>query len=101
MRKQVVEEVGEKLRRALESGHFEAALPMIDEYRNATLHDMGAAGDDRTRANILNEASSFLRDCLHLARVLRSHLSAQLAASSRLISYDSAPCPKSTWKLDA
>jgi hypothetical protein len=101
MRKQVVEQLGEKLRRALESGHFEVALPLIDEYGKAALQAMRVARDDRTRTNILNETSSFLQERLHLARVLRSHLSAQVRASSRLISYESMACTKSTWKVDA
>jgi hypothetical protein len=101
MRKQVVEELGDELRQALECGHFEVALPLIDEYGKAALQAIRAARDDHARANIHDEASSFLRDRLHLARVLRSHLSAQLGASSRLISYESVPCTKSTWKLDA
>jgi hypothetical protein len=100
MRKQVVEQLEEKLRRALESGHFEVALPLI-EYGKAALQAMRVARDDRTRTNILNETSSFLQERLHLARVLRSHLSAQVRASSRLISYESMACTKSTWKVDA
>lgn len=97
----MVDEPGQKLRRALEAGHFEAALPLIEEYGKAALRAMRAAPDDRARANILDEASSFLQDRLHLARVLRSHLSARLAANSRQISYESASCVKSTWKFDA
>jgi hypothetical protein len=97
----VVEEVGEKLRRALEAGHFEAALPLIDEYGKAVREAMRLAGDDRTRVDILDRASSFLQDWLHLARVLRAHLSAQVADNSRLISYESGSSTKSTWRIDA
>ncbi len=97
----MVDEPGQKLRRALEAGNFEAALPLIEEYGKAVLRAMRAAPDDHARANILDEASSFLQDRLHLARVLRSHLSAQLTANSRLVSYEGGPSTKSTWRFDA
>lgn len=97
----MVDELTQKLRQALQAGRFEAALPLIDEYGKATMQAMRAARDDRARTNILNEASSFLKDQLHLARVLRSHLTTQLAANSRLMFYEGTPRTKNTWQFDA
>ncbi len=97
----MVDELGDKLRVALQNGRFDAALPLIDDYGQAVRRALRAAHDDREREKILSEASSFLQDRLHLARVLRSHLSAQAGANSRQISYENPSSTKSTWKFDA
>jgi hypothetical protein len=97
----MLDELGEKLRLALKTGRFDTALPLIDEYGKAVRHALRATHDHDEKEEILNEASSFLRDHLHLARILRSHLSARLTANSRLSSYNDLPGIKSTWNFEA
>ena len=97
----MADELGKKLELALKTGRFDAALPLINEYGKAVRHAVLATHDSDEKEEILNEASLFLRDHLHLARVLRSHLSARLTANSRLSSYNGLSDAKSTWKFDA
>jgi hypothetical protein len=93
--------IGQELKHALETGDFCSAVPLIEEYGNLTMQALRTSRSLSERQAVLDEASSFLQDRLHLARVLRSHIAAQIAASSRLISYNDNPITESTWHFEA
>lgn len=97
----MVDEVGKKLGLALKTGRFDTALPLIGEYGEAVRQAVRVTRDHDEKEEILNAAALFLRDHLHLARVLRSHLSARLTANSRLSSYNDMSDAKSSWKFEA
>lgn len=89
-----------EIQRAIESGSFEAAIPLIEQYGEAVLSALRGAGTSQQRSAIASEASAFLQDRLHLARVMRSHLAAQIGAASRNASYAGAPCVNNTWLIE-
>lgn len=97
----MVDELAKKLGIALKTGRFDKALPLISEYGEAVRQAVSATHDSDKKEEILNAAALALRDHLHLARVLRSHLSARLSANSRLSSYNDVSDAKSSWKFEA
>ncbi len=90
----------EEIQRALEAGQFESAIPLIEQYGETILNALRNSGTSEERSTIASEATAFLQDRLHLARVLRSHLAAQVGAASRIASYSSTPCISSTWLIE-
>ncbi len=92
--------VEQEIQRAIESGSFETAIPLIDRYGHDILSSLRNAGTSQERSAIAAEASAFLQDRLHLARVMRSHIAAKIGAASRIASYASAPCVNNTWLID-
>jgi hypothetical protein len=96
-----VSSIEQKLQRTLEAGNFESALQLIDEYGKLIMESVRTAPTATDRLAILDEASSFVQDRLHLARVLRSHIASQITASSRLVSYGGTASVESTWQIDA
>jgi hypothetical protein len=95
----VVANVEEEIQSAIESGSFEVAIPLIEQYGQALLSALRGAGTSQEGSALASEAAAFLQDRLHLARVLRSHLAAQIGAASRSASYASAPCAANTWLI--
>jgi len=96
----VVTKAEEELQRAIESGSFETAMPLIEKYGEAVLSELRKAGDAKERSAIASDASAFLQDRLHLARVMRSHIAAQIGAASRIASYASVPGVINTWHIE-
>lgn len=96
----MVVNVEREIQRAIESGSFETAIPLIEQYGHAVLSSLRNAGNSQERSAIATEASAFLQDRLHLARVMRSHIAAKIGAASRIASYANAPCVSNTWLIE-
>ncbi len=95
----MVTKVEKEIQQAIESGSFEAAIPLIERYGEIILSALRHAGNSQERSAIAAEATAFLQDRLHLARVLRSHIATQIGAASRIASYACAPCVSNTWQI--
>ena len=70
------------LAQALKEGDFAAAGAAAGDYRISMQADFAAAETPERRATICAEAIETLQNHLHLARVLRAHLAAQMAANA-------------------
>ena len=90
----------ESLQGVIESGHFEEAPPLISLYGKYVAGRIQSAGTLEERLALTNEALDFLHDRLHLMRVMRAHLAAQLACVSRLSSYATLSADESHWTLE-
>lgn len=85
------------LTRALEAGDFEAAERIAIEY-GATLAARAQSSGD---ARILPQALATLNDCLHLTRVQRAHLAAEVRANSLAVEYQPAASDGRHWQFEA
>jgi hypothetical protein len=83
----------EQLTSALEAGDFEAAERLAIEY--------GDSVSAAPHAAALQQALETLNDCLHLTRVLRAHLAAQVRANSPAIEYQPATAENLHWQFEA
>lgn len=97
----VSKHIGARLRAAIEAGSFETATALSEEYGEAAIGELRGAITAEERMAIAHEAAAFLEDRLHLARVMRSHIAAQIGAASRLCCYANTPAIDKTWSLDA
>jgi hypothetical protein len=82
-----------QLTSALEAGDFEAAERIALEY--------GASVVAAPQPAALRQALETLNDCLHLTRVLRAHLAAQVRANSPAIEYQPASSENRHWQFEA
>ncbi len=89
--------IAEKLRGAVESAAFERVPALAEAYGTAISDAVRGAGSFEDGIEIAGQACSFLEERLHLARVMRAHISAQMAEVCRLASYRSSPSIDSTW----
>jgi hypothetical protein len=95
------EAAGEQLSRTLRSGDFEAAGPLSAVYGATVQAGLAASTSLAQRLALAQTSLAFLNDQLHLARVLRAHLSSQIRDNSALFLY-AAPDPENhCWELDA
>jgi hypothetical protein len=91
-----------ELRRALESGDFESALPLIREYGGFAVRGMKDAKASDEQAEIFQTSTAYLYDRLHLARVMRAQLASRIALFSRIGLYqEEASKMSNTWQLEA
>ncbi len=84
----------------MESGNFEEAPALISSYGKYVAGAIEAASALQERLAVISEALDFLQDRLHLARVMRAHLAAQLTSVSRQSSYLAAPHNENRWTLE-
>lgn len=77
----------EQLTRALEAGDFETAERIAIEYGASVVAGIETSGDPQGRAAVLRQALATLNDCLHMTRVLRAHLAAEVRANSPAVEY--------------
>jgi hypothetical protein len=82
-----------QLTRALEAGDFETAERIAIEYGTS----VAASGN----AAVLRRALDTLNDSLHLTRVLRAHLAAQVRANSLAVEYQPAASENRLWQFEA
>ena len=82
-----------QLTRALEAGDFETAERIAIEYGES----VAASGN----AAVLRQALDTLNDCLHLTRVLRAHLAAEVRANSPALEYQPAASEDRHWQFEA
>jgi hypothetical protein len=87
----------EQLTSALEAGDFEAAERVAIEYGNSIAAELRAGGD----IAVLREALDAFNNSLHLTRVLRAHLAAQVRANSPAIEYQPAAAENRRWQFEA
>ena len=93
-------ELAERLRHAIETGSFERATSLAQSYGDLIKTRLRAAKTPAEREAIASEASAFLQDRLHLARVMRSHIATEIDAAVRLASYSNTHHSENTWRLD-
>ncbi|HEX4168877.1 MAG TPA: hypothetical protein VHZ55_25720 [Bryobacteraceae bacterium] len=96
----MIEQLAARIQKALESGDFDTALPLIESYGKAVKTAMQTARTSHQRSEVAGSASAFLRDRLHLARVMRSQLATRLLLTRRLVSYSEPPAPANSWLLE-
>jgi len=70
----------EQLTRALEAGDFETAERLAIEYGASVIAGVQTSA-------VLLQALDTLNDCLHMTRVLRAHLAAEVRANSPAVEY--------------
>jgi hypothetical protein len=87
----------EQLTRALEAGDFEMAERIAIEYGNSIAAEIRAGGD----IAVARQALDTFNDSLHLTRVLRAHLAAQVHANSRAVEYQPAASENRHWQFEA
>jgi hypothetical protein len=92
--------IGERLRRALDAGNFDQALELAAAYGESVKNDLHSAATLDEKALIVDEASRFLQDRLHLARVMRSHIAAQLGIAVRTALYQDTAVPENHWQIN-
>jgi hypothetical protein len=88
---------GEQLMRALEAGDFELAERIAIEYGNSIAAEVRADGD----IAVVRQALDTFNDSLHLTRVLRAHLAAQVHANSPAVEYQPAASEGRHWQFEA
>ena len=88
------------LSQAITKGEFQSATKLIEQYGQIVIRDLHAAANHNERTEVLNNAMAFLHDRLRLARVMRSHLQAQLKALSGASSYSDTQSSQNTWQVD-
>ena len=88
------------LSQAIAKGDFQAVSGLIDQYGRTVARDFQVAPNNAERTVIVNQAVAFLQDHLHMARVMRSHLHAQLKALSRTSSYSETRSSQNTWQME-
>lgn len=91
--------LAESLRRAIETGNFESALHLAEEYGRAARAEIDAASPEK-RATLAEETRAFLESRLHLARVMRAHIGTQLRQATGLASYQEAVGAGNTWTIE-
>ena len=91
----------QELQRALESGEFELALPLIESYGRSAIHASQKSKTFSEQSEMLRTAAAFLQDRLHLARVMRAQIASQIALCSRACLYEEASKVDNTWQLEA
>jgi hypothetical protein len=90
----------EQLKRAIEAGDFERAPLLAEAYVVAIRKEIEAAPNVKERAAIAEQARSFLEDRLHLARVLRAHIGAQLGAARGVAFYQNTSSEQRSWQFE-
>jgi hypothetical protein len=88
------------LQHAIQAGDFEAARSLSIEYGKAVCNELTLAKNIDERTEILDRSIRTLRQQLHLARVVRSHISARLTATSRQHLYGTCESRDYTWQLN-
>jgi hypothetical protein len=91
------------LSQALQIGDFAAAQTAAADYGRVVCADLEGASDPARRAAICQEALETLETHVHLARVLRAHLAAQIQANagSCLYAQPEAQANPPRWQVEA
>jgi hypothetical protein len=91
------------LAQALQTGDFPAVQAAAVEYGRGIRAQMEAADDPARRASIYHDALETLQNHLHLARVLRAHLAAQIQANagSCLYAQPDVQADRHRWQVEA
>ncbi len=92
--------VKNQLARAIESGAFDTAQPLVVEYATAVRNDLASATNATEREHILKGALQTLNAHLYLARAMRSHISVFLQATKGQSVYQAPRRQTYTWRVD-
>jgi hypothetical protein len=87
----------DRLTRALEAADFEMAERIAVEYGDSVAAEIRAGGN----IAVLRQALDTFNDSLHLTRVLRAHLAAQVRANSLAVEYQPAASENRHWQFEA
>ncbi len=96
----MIEQLALELKVALESGDFETALPLIESYGKTAAQAMAEAHGSAQREEVIKRTEAFLQDRLHLARVMRAQVAAQLSAAAGLACYAQQWIDESVWSAE-
>jgi hypothetical protein len=86
---------------ALKSKNFEEAIACAARLGEQALRDLKSAPDNETRTAIFRKNTAALADALHLARVLRAHLSAELNTNTGTLLYQQVDSERNRWRIHA
>ncbi len=86
---------------ALKSKDFTEAIACAARLGEQALRDLKAAPDNETRTAIFHKNTATLADALHLARVLRAHLSAELNTNTGTLFYHQVDSERNRWRIHA
>ncbi len=89
------------LKEAIRSGDFAAAQIAIVEHGRNTVLELRGQENEEVRERVFRGSLEFLQECLHLARVTRSHTAALLRVSASSAGYRSKKDGMNTWRIEA
>jgi hypothetical protein len=89
------------LAQALRSADFAATRSAADDYERSIHAELDVTIDPDRRAAIYQEALETLRNHLHLARVLRAHLAAQVHENAGSCLYAASEEDRHCWQFQA
>lgn len=98
--KLTTKQTAKTLQGLLETGQFDSALPVIEDYGSRLIEAAKNAPTPAERIAILQAAADDLREHLHLVRIMRAHVYTQLTLTQRVASYQNAPQLESSWNLE-
>ena len=85
---------------ALQNGDFVAAQSAIEEYGHQVEVALHSAAGTAARAAVYQESLSTLSQHLHLARVLRAHVAAQIQGNAGSCLYEPAEADRHCWQFE-
>ena len=97
----MISELSGNIQLALEAGDFETALPLIERFGQAVTMAVHANSDIAQQRRMIDDAAAFLRDRLHLARVMRARLASEAASLTQSMSYTGAQPVEAIWQMEA
>jgi hypothetical protein len=89
------------LAQALQGADFETVQHAAVDYGRSVRAELAAAANPRHRAEIYREALETLQNHLHLARVLRAHLAAQIQGNAGSCLYAQPEADRHRWQFEA
>jgi hypothetical protein len=89
------------LAQALQSADFETVQHAAVDYGRRVRTELAAAANPGHRAEIYREALETLQNHLHLARVLRAHLAAQIQGNAGSCLYAQPEADRHRWQFEA
>ena len=97
----MISELSGNIQLALEAGVFERALPLFERFGKAVTMVVHANSDIAQQRRMIDDAAAFLRDRLHLARVMRARLASEAASLTQSMSYTGAQPVEAIWQMEA
>lgn len=86
---------------ALKNKDFESVPEIAGRLGEQARLDLEAAPDAATRTEIYRDFTAFINDALHLARVLRCHISTEYCANSASFLYAQSNLEQHHWQIKA
>jgi len=86
---------------AIQSGDFALFRVVMDEYSRDITARIRSEKNRAERERVYRDSLEFLEECLHLARVMRSHIAARLHVNTSTSHYRYERDGVSTWRAEA